>query len=134
MCSTSSPFSEWFIMAGEIFASFWLHGGDIMMHRTTVVALVALAILGLTAPNASAQTRRVKGNYVGCMTKAHLDQVTTALNNRDERLYNSLMGKVCVPLKDQEFSILDRGFLTSKIRVYVGSDYVALHVPSEATR
>ena len=99
--------------------------------RLFPLALLALCLL---ATNVLAQTGRVKGNYIGCLTEDYLDQMTSALVNKDQRLYESLIGKVCVPLKGQEFSILDRGFLTSKIRIYVGSDYLDLFVPSEATR
>lgn len=99
--------------------------------RYLAVTLVASCLL---ASNVLAQTGRVKDNHVGCLTERHLDEMTMALVNKDQRLYDSLIGKVCVPVKGQQFSILDRGFITSKIRVYVGSDHVDLYVPSEATR
>ena len=60
--------------------------------------------------------------------------MTNALVRKDKRLFDTLIGKTCFPVKGQQFSVLDRGFITSKIRVYIGSDYVDLFVPSEATR
>ncbi len=97
------------------------------------LALFALLIL-LPVADASAQTGRVKGEHIGCLTKTYLGQLQTAVMNRDKRLYDAMMGKTCILVKGQEFSILDQGPLTSKIRVYVGSDHVDLYVPTEATR
>lgn len=83
---------------------------------------------------ALAQTGRVKDNHVGCLTEESHDQMTHALASQDERLFQTLINKVCFFIQGREFSVLDRGFLTSKIRVYVGDDYVDLWVPSEATQ
>ena len=60
------------------------------------LALVALCLL---ATSVLAQTGRVKDDHVGCLTEDSLDQMTTALVKKDQRLYASLMGKVCVALK-----------------------------------
>lgn len=105
--------------------------GKMRVSRYLPLAIVASCVL---ATNVFAQTGRVKDNHIGCVTKNYLDQMTNALVNKDRRLFDTLIGEVCVPIQGREFSILDRGFVTSKIRVYVGSDHVDLHVPSEATR
>ncbi len=45
-----------------------------------------------------------------------------------------MMGKTCVIVQGYDFSILDRGLLNSKVRVYVGENTVDLVVPLEAVR
>lgn len=96
--------------------------------------IVTFVFFGGIAFLSNAQAGTVSDNYIGCITEEHLDQMTTALVRKDERLYKSLMGKFCVPVQGQEFSVLDQGFITSQIRVYIGNESVDLWVPSEATR
>ncbi|MGF7178191.1 hypothetical protein [Azospirillum doebereinerae] len=98
-----------------------------------MLAITAFASLMGIASASHAQTGTVRGNYVGCITEEALDQATQAAVKKDERLFNSLMGKQCIPISGQQFSILDRGFIRSKIRVYVGNNHIDLYTPSEAT-
>ena len=104
------------------------------MTMTFRAAILACGIASLSPVLAHAQTGVVKGDYVGCVTKDALDQMTNALVNKDKALFSSLMGKRCLPVNGQQFSVLDRGFVTSKIKVYIAGDSVDLWVPSEATR
>lgn len=98
------------------------------------ISFVVISVICVLSTNAFAQTGVVQDHYIGCLTKDDLDQVLRSLSRNDERLYDSLMGTVCAVVKGRAFSILDRGFATSKIRVYLGDNHVDLWVPTEATR
>jgi len=98
------------------------------LFKLAVPALVAFA-----SP-AFAQSGTFTGQYIGCLTQDNLDQLYRAIDSGDKRLRDGLMGKVCVVVAGYDFSILDRGFLTTEVRVYVGGNTVDLIVPSEAVR
>ena len=74
------------------------------------------------------------GNYIGCTSEKALDQLFAAMSNNDSRLQSSLMGSECVPVGGREFSVIDRGFVVTEVRVYVGENSIDLFVPSEAVR
>lgn len=82
----------------------------------------------------TASADRIRGAYVGCITKDALDEFVGAAVNKDNRQMNALLGTKCFPIEGREFSVVKRGFVKSQIRVYVGSDSVLLWVPSEAAR
>ena len=94
--------------------------------------LAVAAALMMTAGPALADT--VNSGFVGCLTERALDEFITAVVNDDSRQMNTLLGSSCVPIGGREYSMIDQGFITSEIRVYVGSDSVALFTPAEATR
>ncbi|MEO1951874.1 hypothetical protein, partial [Thioclava sp.] len=71
---------------------------------------------------------------VGCLTKDALDEFVQAASSSDMRQMNALLQGVCAPIGGYEFSIVDRGMLKSKIRVYVGDKSVVLWTVSEAIR
>lgn len=76
----------------------------------------------------------IRGSYVGCTTENALDEFTMAAVNRDRRQMEALIGVSCLPINGLEYSVVDRGFITSEIRVYVGSDSIRVFTPSEALR
>lgn len=94
------------------------------------IALITGALLAA----ASASAERVKQDYVGCVTEESLDEFITAAVNEDHRQMEALLGVVCMPIGGREFSMVDRGFTVSQIRVYVGSDSVVLFTPAEGAR
>jgi len=105
------------------------------MKAAKIIVSAAFAVFWAVGP-VDAQTGRLKGNHIGCVTEDALDQMTQALVNQDRRLYDGLIGTLCVPVQGLEFSLLDRAgllYMRSKVRVYVGQDHIDLWVPSEAT-
>jgi len=100
------------------------------MRYLVVAALLAAASIS----SAHAQTGRVSGAYVGCLTKKGLDEIITAATKNDMRHMQALLGSECFPIKGREFSVVDRGFLKSQIRVYAGGGSVLLWTVNEATR
>ncbi|MFD2741477.1 hypothetical protein ACFSUD_18040 [Sulfitobacter aestuarii] len=88
-----------------------------------------LAVLG-----APAMAERANGGYVGCITEDALDEFITAAVNDDNRQMQALLGVSCMPIGGLEYSMVDRGFMTSEIRVYTGQGSVRLFTPSEAVR
>lgn len=77
---------------------------------------------------------QVNPGYVGCVTEDSLDEFITAAVNDDERQMNALLGVSCIAIGGFDYSMVDQGFITSEIRVYVGSDSVNVFTPAEATR
>ncbi|MFN3722859.1 MAG: hypothetical protein ACK4VZ_07445 [Paracoccaceae bacterium] len=93
--------------------------------------LTAIACIWTTSAFAD---RINSGGYVGCITKDALDEFITAAVNYDERHMRSLIGTVCAAIGGMEYSMVDRGFVTSKVRVYVGDSSVVLYTVAEAAR
>ena len=80
---------------------------------------------------AQAQSGVFTGPIIGCLTKDLLDDANRAALAKDYRLFNSYLGTDCYPLKGQEYSVVRRGFLKTKVRVYAGGGSLDLWVPSE---
>ena len=100
-----------------------------------VVRLLLLGLaLALAMPTQTEAANGVLGNYIGCSTKEQLSQLSTGISNKDQRLLDSMIGKVCALVNGHEFSILKRGVLISKVRVYTAKGNVDLWVHSEAIR
>ena len=92
----------------------------------------ALALCaGFAAP---AEAARIKGAFVGCLTKGALDEFVTAATRQDHRQMKALIGATCLPIEGLEYSLVDRGFVKSQIRVYVGQRSALLWTVSEAVR
>lgn len=92
--------------------------------------LFALALIAGTQAGAAT----FEAGYAGCLTEDQLDEFTMALANKDNRQLGALLGIACVAVGGFEYSVVDRGFLKSQVRVYVGADSILLWVPSEAAR
>lgn len=90
------------------------------------------SILVLSAGIATAKT--ISGAYVGCLTETALDEFTNAAVNEDYRQMQALTGTVCASIEGREFSVVDRGWMTSQIRVYVDGSSVLLWTVSEAIK
>lgn len=82
----------------------------------------------------TATVPRISGAYVGCMTKAALDEFTTAAVNNDLRQIRALTDTFCISIENMEYSIVSRGFMTSQIRAYGNGNSALLWTPSEALR
>ncbi|WP_428541933.1 hypothetical protein [Profundibacter sp.] len=78
--------------------------------------------------------RRITGAYVGCMTKAALDEFVTAASNNDLRQIQALTSTTCTSIEGLEYSIVDRGWMTSQIRVYGNGTSAVLWTVSEALK
>jgi hypothetical protein len=96
------------------------------------VSAVLGPVLAVSAPTAAAQTGTIQGAYVGCRTEAQLDEFVQAAIRKDRRQGEALLNKVCVLLRGREFSIVERGWAYSRVRVYVGEDSIVLWVQSGA--
>lgn len=72
--------------------------------------------------------------YAGCTTKDALDELTSAVVNKDQRQMDALLGTLCAPVGGFDFSVVSRGLLKTQARVYVGEESVLLWVPSEAVK
>ncbi|TPW26045.1 hypothetical protein [Pararhizobium mangrovi] len=94
--------------------------------------LSAAMILAVTAWPATAGT--VHGAYVGCLNSDMLDEFTTAAVNKDARQMAALFNHGCYSIEGREYSVVDRGFITSTIRVYAGGGSIKLIAPSEALK
>jgi ABC-type thiamin/hydroxymethylpyrimidine transport system permease subunit len=93
-----------------------------------LAALVAVMMTG------QAQAKTVNSGYVGCITGDDLSEFVSAAVNNDNRHMDSLLGNVCFAIGGLDFSMVDQGFMTSEIKVYVGNDSFNLFVPAEAAR
>lgn len=97
--------------------------------------LATLTFLLLGFPSASqAQTGVIDGAYVGCLTRDALSEFISAAVNNDNRQMNALLGSSCFAIEGREFSVVNRGFSKSQIRVYAGGSSVLLWTVSEAVR
>ena len=77
--------------------------------RCAAEAAAALERAQALTPN------RITGAYVGFTTKAALDEFITAANNNDLRQIQALTGTACTSIEGLEYSIVDRGWMTSQI-------------------
>lgn len=102
------------------------------LYYLTAVAATAALMFSTTQVQAE---NRIQGAWVGCVSEKSLDHFITSATNKDNRLMQSLLGTECVPIQGLEYSMLDQGFVTSEIRVYVpNSGSLDLFVPAEAAR
>jgi len=94
--------------------------------------LAALAVSASAVSVANAES--LNDGYVGCLSDEYLDQFIQAQVKGDKQGMDYLFKQqVCVPTSSNfKISVLDRGFVTTKYRVYVGDDAVVLYSPSEA--
>ena len=83
---------------------------------------------------ASAQSGRIQGDYVGCVTRQALDEFITAATRDDHRQMGALLGSVCVNMNGLPYSIVRRGFVRSEVRVYASGSSIVLFTVSEAVR
>ena len=97
--------------------------------------LFLLVVLGVLFPTfAGAQSGTITRAYVGCVTEDALSEFVRASSTKDYRHMQELLRGQCVSIQGREYSTIDRGFMTSTIRVYIGGGSLVLHVPSEAIR
>ena len=100
--------------------------------RICAVVLAASLVLPVLS---WARSGTIKGDFVGCLSENALDEFIDAAIAKDYRQMQALMrSRLCFNLKGREYSTVDVGFVTSKIRVYAGGGSVVLHVPTKAIR
>jgi len=78
--------------------------------------------------------KRITGAHVGCITKDALEEFRTAAHNNDLRQIRALTSTICTPIEGMEYSVIDRGWMTSRIRVYGNGGSAVLWVISEALK
>jgi hypothetical protein len=104
-----------------------------VQSKFTVVFGALFVVLTTTTPM-MAQSGRISGAFVGCLTEDVLDEFIQAATNNDRRQMQALLNVSCFNLDGREYSVMERGFLTSRIRVYAGDGSVPLYTVSEALR
>lgn len=103
-----------------------------MQTRILVLALIVSLVLPTLA---NAQGGTIIGNYVGCLSESALDEFTSATASNDRQHMLALISdNLCFVLNGIQYSTIDLGFLTSKIRAYAGGGSAILYVPTEAVR
>lgn len=107
------------------------------LSKTKAVLVIAGAILA-TLSNvqlANAQQGTITEAYAGCSTKSAYYELITAVNKIDRAQINALLGNgECLFLEGLKYSVVDRGFVSSKIRVYGNGGSAVVWVPSEAIK
>ncbi len=104
--------------------------------RTFVLAVVLCVLIIIPTGSHVAladntKTIQTKG-AVGCISESALDEFVTAANNKDRRHGQELMSSgLCFFITGRSYSIVDKGFFTTEIRVYTENGSVRLFVPSE---
>ena len=102
-----------------------------------MLRIAAILLTTLVVSPGHAQTSRIIGDHVGCLTAEAYDEFATAALHDDLKQAQALFDpphRVCVSIAGREFSIIEPGLLTTKIRVYVGDASIVLWTAPEATR
>lgn len=95
------------------------------------LACTSVAVFAL-ASTAVAQT--IQGAYVGCVSEAALDEFIDAAVANDTRQLQTLSRIVCISIEGMQFSVVDRGWSKSQIRVYGSGQSALLWTVSEAIK
>jgi len=85
-------------------------------------------------PDDSHPAKHLKGDYVACVSSELLDQITTAMVNKDERGKEYLLNNHgCIfPKGGADISVLDEDWLVAHVRAYgPNGDTVELFTPRE---
>ncbi|WP_299850381.1 hypothetical protein [uncultured Roseovarius sp.] len=90
------------------------------------------AILGLASGPAAAQT--IQGAYVGCVTETALDEFVAAAAANDLQQIQALNGTLCISIEGLQFSVVDRGWSKSQVRVYGNGQSALLWTVSKAVK
>ena len=101
------------------------------MKTLLKTALAGFAVV-MIAGTAGAETQTFSANRIGCISEDALEEWGVAAGNNDHRHAEALMGRVCFWVSGRDYAVLERGFMSSKVkvRVYVDGDSVVLWVPS----
>lgn len=104
-----------------------------MKRAITALFVFALCLI-LTVPGWGRSGVFQKA-YTGCVSKDALDEFVGAAIDKDQRqMVTLLITKLCFNLEGLEYSTVDIGFLTSKVRVYMDSGSILLYVTTSAIR
>ncbi|OOZ41631.1 hypothetical protein BOW53_02830 [Solemya pervernicosa gill symbiont] len=96
-----------------------------MINKKTVFVSLLIA-------SGTASAEQLKGGYPGCISEDLFDQMVSALVKKDDRAVGYLLKNGCVMAKSGlPITVLDRGWGTSKVRVYIGDQSVVLWTNSE---
>ena len=104
--------------------------------KSSLLQALSIFILAATIPAATQAGETTNGGYTGCVSEAYYDQMMQAVVRKDNRGFKFLIeNNRCFTLPaGLSFSMLDRGFTQSHIRIYVGDQSIELYVPSEMIR
>lgn len=98
--------------------------------RSMLLLLPMIATLTAT-PLVAAQ--KINGPAVACLTEERLSEVHGAIARDDLRQAEAIIATdQCFILDGQEFSVVDRGFFTSEIRVYIGGTSGLVFISTES--
>ena len=103
-----------------------------MKLRSVIIMLSVSLVLTVSV---WARSGTFKKAYVGCVSENTLDEFIGAAIDKDFPQMQALIDAVqCFNLEGREYSTIDIGLMTSKVRVYIGSDSIPLYVTTEAVR
>nr|WP_314583854.1 hypothetical protein [uncultured Pseudomonas sp.] len=101
--------------------------------RTIFKCLSLAAVVAVGGSPGLASAAKLNDGYVGCISKEALSEFNQALTSKDEKGMRYLIGRSCVLTNSKlQISVLDRGIMTTKYRVYIDDGAVELYSPSEA--
>lgn len=101
--------------------------------KKTIAMFFPLALTCLTV-EATAQTGKIKPDYAACLTQQLLDELNTASARRDLRHIEYLLENGCAVVGGREYSLIDRGWSSSTIRVYAGNQSMVLYISTDGIR
>lgn len=105
-----------------------------MINKGSVIILALILMVVSVQIASAARSGVITGAYVGCTSKDYLSEFIGYSIEQDWDGMNALLNRVCFNLNGQRYSLIDAGFLTSKVRVYAGGSSIILWVTSEAVR
>jgi hypothetical protein len=92
-----------------------------------------VALIGLMGSPLMAET--ISTGHIGCANQAALKEVRIAASEYDNiRITEMLDSGLCFSIGGLQYKMLDKGFVTSKVRVFVGSKSAILYVMANATK
>lgn len=104
------------------------------MKKMIVIIMLVLLVAVSVNPVYAGMKGVISGGYVGCLTEAYLDEYTGYQVTEDRDGARALFNKVCFNIKGKRYSVIDWGFIVTKVRVYAGETSVVLWTPSEAVK
>ena len=110
--------------------TFYPHGEPTMRIQSFLILFCVLFTYMLFTDVASAKSGTIKQDLAfGCITEEALDEFTGAAIDKDTKQMKALLRSLqCFSITGRQYSTIDVGILTSKIRVYAGGGSVVLFV------
>ena len=100
--------------------------------KTLLKTALAIFAVVMIASTAEAETGTFNANSIGCISEDALDEWGVASGNNDKRHAETLMGRVCFWVSGREYTVIERGFMSwkVKVRVYFEGDSAVVWTPS----